>query len=183
MLQNLHLRCLTEFHCMKSVQIRSFFCSVFSCIPTEYGDLLRKSSYSVQVQENTNQKKLRILILFTQCSEYALGQILEICTAQNKVFFLGIYVINTSESFSFCKNSLPQILRILFVFFFCNISRNQEIKYTCCVKILQIWSFFWSVFSRVQTEYGDLWNKYPYSVQIRENKDQKKLRIWKLFTQ
>ena len=26
------------FHCVKSVQIRSFFWSVFSCIQTEYGD-------------------------------------------------------------------------------------------------------------------------------------------------
>ena len=30
---------------MKSVQVRSFFWSVFSCIRTEYGDLLRKSPY------------------------------------------------------------------------------------------------------------------------------------------
>ena len=30
-------------HCVKSVQIRSFFWSVFSCIWTEYGDLLRTS--------------------------------------------------------------------------------------------------------------------------------------------
>ena len=28
-------------HCMKIVQISSFFWSVFSCIRTEYGDLLR----------------------------------------------------------------------------------------------------------------------------------------------
>ena len=42
--------------------------------------------------------------------------------------------------------------------------------------------FFWSVLSRIWTEYGDLLSKYPYSVQIRENKDQKKLRIWTLFT-
>ena len=28
-------------HCVKSVQIRSYFWSVFSCIRTEYGDLLR----------------------------------------------------------------------------------------------------------------------------------------------
>ena len=27
-------------HSMKSVQIQSYFRSVFSCIPTEYGDLL-----------------------------------------------------------------------------------------------------------------------------------------------
>ena len=43
---------------MKSVQIRSFFGSVFSCIRTEYGDLLRKSPYSVRIQENTDQKTL-----------------------------------------------------------------------------------------------------------------------------
>ena len=27
-------------HCLKSVQIRSYFCSVFSCIQTEYGEVL-----------------------------------------------------------------------------------------------------------------------------------------------
>ena len=42
------------------------FWSVFSCIPIEYGDLLRKSPYSVRMQENTDQKKLRIWTLFTQ---------------------------------------------------------------------------------------------------------------------
>ena len=50
----------------KSVQIRSFFWSVFSCIRTEYGDLRSKSPYSVQMQENTDQKKPRIWTLFTQ---------------------------------------------------------------------------------------------------------------------
>ena len=30
-------------HCMKSVQIRTFFLSVFSCIRTEYGDLIKKT--------------------------------------------------------------------------------------------------------------------------------------------
>ena len=40
---------------MKSIQIRSYFWSVFSCIRNEYGDLLRKSSHSVQMQENTDQ--------------------------------------------------------------------------------------------------------------------------------
>ena len=30
---------------------------------------------------------------------------------------------------------------------------------------------FWSVFSRIWTEYGDLLRKSPYLVQIRENKD------------
>ena len=43
--------------------------------------------------------------------------------------------------------------------------------------------FFWSVFSCIQTEYGELWIKSQHSVQISENTDQKKLRIWAIFTQ
>ena len=44
-------------------------------------------------------------------------------------------------------------------------------------------SFLWSLFSCIRTEYGDLWSKSPYSVQMQENTDQKKLRIWTLFAQ
>ena len=33
--------------------------------------------------------------------------------------------------------------------------------------------FFWSVFSRIQTEYGELRSISPYSVQMWENTDQK----------
>ena len=53
-------------HCVESVQIRSFFWSVFSRIRTEYGYLLCKFSYSVLIRQNTDQKKLRVLTLFTQ---------------------------------------------------------------------------------------------------------------------
>ena len=49
-----------EYHCEKSVQLRSISWFVFSFIRTEYGDLLRKSPYSVRIQENTDQKVLRI---------------------------------------------------------------------------------------------------------------------------
>ena len=38
-------------------QIRSSLWSVFSGIWSEYRDLLHKSSYSVQIRENTDQKK------------------------------------------------------------------------------------------------------------------------------
>ena len=41
---------------LKSVQIRCFFGSVFSCIWTEYIEILRISLYSVQMWENTYQK-------------------------------------------------------------------------------------------------------------------------------
>ena len=51
-----------------------------------------------------------------------------------------------------------------------------------CVKSVQIPIIFWSVFSRIRTEYGDLLRKSSYSVRIRENTDQKKLRIWTLHT-
>ena len=43
-------------------------------------------------------------------------------------------------------------------------------------------SYFWSVFSCIRTENGDLWSISPYSVRIQENTDQKQLRIWTLFT-
>ena len=56
-----------DFHSMKTVEIWSHFWSVFSYIHTEYVDLLSKSPYSVQMQENTDQKQLRIWTLFTQC--------------------------------------------------------------------------------------------------------------------
>ena len=45
-----------------------------------------------------------------------------------------------------------------------------------CEKSIKIKSFFWSIFCRIWTEYGDLLNKSPYSIQIRENTDQKRLR-------
>ena len=49
--------------CVKTVQKRSFFWSVFSCIRTE-------SPYSVRIQENMYQKKLRIWTFFTQCTHF-----------------------------------------------------------------------------------------------------------------
>ena len=51
------LICIKQhLHCVKSVQIRGYFWSVISCIRTEYGDLGRKSPYSVRIKENTGQK-------------------------------------------------------------------------------------------------------------------------------
>ena len=55
---------LKKKHCVKSVQIRIFFWSVFSRIRTEYGEILRISPYSVRMWKNTDQKKIRIWTLF-----------------------------------------------------------------------------------------------------------------------
>ena len=54
---------LLRFYYVKSVQIRSFFSSGFSSIRTEYGEILCISPYSVRLQENTDQKKIRIWTL------------------------------------------------------------------------------------------------------------------------
>ena len=64
------LICYTT-HCVKSVQIRSFFWSVFSCIRTKYGDLLRKNSVFghfscsdllLLLIQNWTSKKLSIIL-------------------------------------------------------------------------------------------------------------------------
>ena len=39
-------------NCVKSVQIRIFFWSVFSCNQAEYGDLLHKLLYSANKDQN-----------------------------------------------------------------------------------------------------------------------------------
>ena len=51
------------------------------------------------------------------------------------------------------------------------------------VKSVPIPNIFWSVLSRIWTEYGDLIRKSQYLVRIQGNTDQKKLRIFTLFTQ
>ena len=51
-----------------------------------------------------------------------------------------------------------------------------------CVKSVQIRSFFWSVYSLIRAEYGEILYISPYSVQMRVNRDQKKLSIWTLYT-
>ena len=52
-----------------------------------------------------------------------------------------------------------------------------------CVKSVQIRSFFWSVISRIRTEYGEILRIWPYSIGMREYRDQEKLLIWTLFKQ
>ena len=59
----------------------------------------------------------------------------------------------------------------------------KSINSSHCVKSVQIWSFFWPVFSCIRTGYRALRSKSSYSVWIQENMDQQKLRIWTPFTQ
>ena len=50
------------------------------------------------------------------------------------------------------------------------------------MKCVQIRSFFWSVFSRIRTEYGEIRSISPNSVQVRENTDQKKNSVFGHFS-
>ena len=51
-------------HCVKGVQIRSFFWSVFSGIRTEYGEILRISPYSDRMPEKYGPEKAPYLDTF-----------------------------------------------------------------------------------------------------------------------
>ena len=65
------------------------------------------------------------------------------------------------------------------------ILHNKQ-KQLHCMESVQIGSFFWSVFSRIRTEYGEIRSMLsisPYSAWMRGNTDQKKLHIWTLFKQ
>ena len=74
------------------------------------------------------------------------------------------------------KELFAKITKVFFKFLFPLESSETQRFYddSHCVKNVQIRSLFWSVFSRIRTE---------YSVRIWENTEQKKLRIWGIFTQ
>ena len=71
-------------------------------------------------------------------------------------------------------NELRKFLQVLQI--------KETFTFLHYVKSVQIPSSFWSVFSRTRTEHEAVWSIFPYSVQMQENKDQKLLRIWTLFT-
>ena len=53
---------------------------------------------------------------------------------------------------------------------------ESNIKWYCTFLLREkcpYWEFFWSVFSRIQTEYGKILSISPNSVRMRENTDQK----------
>ena len=49
---------------------------------------------------------------------------------------------------------------------------STYLQQSLCEKRLYQW-FLWSVFSRIRNEYGEILRVSPYSVQMRENKNQK----------
>ena len=79
-------------------------------------------------------------------------------------------------------HAVMNVWDILYIPIFHRIKSSRWQHKMHCVKSVQIWSFSWSLFSCIRTEYEDLRSKPPYSAQIQENTNQKKLCIWTLFT-
>ena len=105
-------------HCAKSVQIRCFFWSVFSRIWTEYGVLLRNFPYSVQIRENTDQKKLRFGLFFTQ-------RVKDIILLSRKKAMTN----RSSVSKVFILNGIKRAqLTLFFVFFFSKAAPSGKIQ-------------------------------------------------------
>ena len=124
---------LLSYHCMKSVQIRSNFWSVFSRTRTEYREIrsisviipnserYEVSLYSVQMRENTDQKLLRIWTLFTQspliCSENQWNGFYMITTSVmkelNVISEIYFHVLKTGKG---RKNLRCNLLETCFVF-------------------------------------------------------------------
>ena len=90
--------------------------------------------------------------------------------------FLSNYLVNESECYEQFKMAFSIFLQI---FKWNGFLGKQETLREKCPNM----EFYLSVFSRTGAEYGDLRNKSPYSAQVLENTDQKKLRIWTLCTQ
>ena len=93
-----------------------------------------------------------------------------------------------------CRNLLiAKSLKIFFIYLLARmlfyftlpyvISLSWSSLWEDYLKINQIQSYFWSVFSCIRTKYGDLGSKSPYLVRLQENTDQKYLRIWTHFMQ
>ena len=92
------------------------------------------------------------------------------------MFFMKIFQIFSKQKKNFRNKNFQNINKRLLettitnqaIFYYrfslCEHSLRKKFPYS---------EFFWSVFSRSQTEYGNFQNKSLYSVQLRDNTDQK----------
>ena len=68
----IYIYILDIYHCVKSVQIRSVFWSVFFRIRTKYGEYGLSLRSQSEYRKMRIRKKLRISTLFTQCIKHVL---------------------------------------------------------------------------------------------------------------
>ena len=133
-----------NYHCLKSIQIRSFSCPFF---------LRSKSPYLVRIQEITDQKKFRIWTLCMQCT---VGK-LQISTFINNerggctfVHLTQCFLIILLQQVLWNRwaplkeqgyNGLPQINM---PFKFSWINHNPHVIMDCCHKVCEINTVLWS---------------------------------------
>ena len=111
------------------------------------------------------------------------------CVKKKDLFLNFCFILATSADTKSKKNNKPKIDKMNQPVVFRKTIKSSGytkdkprycIETIHCVKIVKIWCFFWPVFPRIGTEYGEIRSISSYSVQMRENTDQKKLRIWTL---
>ena len=93
-------------HCVKSVLIRSFFWSVFSCIRTEYGEILVFGDFSrsdfVELLLMTDSE-LRVILLFSwNLANLSLDAVvLQYLKTSSSVFFKGFQIVSNLSFLQF----------------------------------------------------------------------------------
>ena len=107
----------SRVHCVKSVQMRSFFWSVFSCIRTEYGDLLCKS---VVVAKNEIFNRYFSMILLKFYFNILVEQFwMNLSDPLRKVIKNNKNLIQKSPSFSIYEKATGDDLKIFTLLLFC----------------------------------------------------------------
>ena len=91
----------------KSVQIRSYFWSVFSCIRTEYGDLRCKSPYSSRIQEIYGVN-LRIQPEYRKIWTRNITPYLDTLHAVKHVYYDSIIILIAKEKISTNTNKIVE---------------------------------------------------------------------------
>ena len=87
------------------------------------------------------------------------------------------YTVNLHQKFSvFFKKEFSSILINFKVSHLAKVGRNQAHIYANVYSLREkcpYSEFFWSVFSRIRTEYREVLRTSPYSVQMQENRDRR----------
>ena len=86
-------------------------------------------------------------------------------TVQGVRYDLKLLLIDFSDG-NFCRRTFSLTQNAA--------NEKRHLLNSHCMKSDKIRSYFWSAFSRIRTEYGEILRISPYLVQMRENVEQKK---------
>ena len=130
---------------------------------------MERHSFRIVSGQNFKTRKLGVITVFyagltwnglNNASDNELLYEQKLSKTKMFVFFASVFVFAKVYDFENLKSSYSQK-------FHCMQCPNAEV--------------FWSVFSHIRTEYGEIRSISPYSVRMRENMDQKKTRYLDTF--